>query len=239
MPTRFGRIVTPIYRQLGGDAIVHHGTGVLIKTTDRFWLFTAAHVLEGHRALFLPGESRNIVVPSDRFITCRDPLDLAFTELSPADAADTESIGSKFLSVEHLDGTAGPFPPLRCGILGYPDRSVEVDGDSRKMKVHPTVLSSSLLSLKELSSARLNPEMQIAAFFKGFMTPTGKKLKGFDPRGLSGGAFMCKAGDKVKLVGIATDYDPRRKMIIGTRLRSLLQKMLDVFVSEGTNQVGK
>lgn len=109
---------------------------------------------------------------------------------------------------------------------------MEVDGDFRRVKVQPTVLSSTLLTEKELLDAHLNRETQIAAFFKGFVTPRGDKLKGFDPSGLSGGAFMCGTDAEVKLVGVATDYDPRRKMIIGTRLRSLLQEMRDMIMAE-------
>jgi len=135
---RFPRIVTPIYRAIG-DSIDHEATGVLIKTPSagrtRYWLLTADHVIDGHAFIVLPGP-RNIFVYRDKFHRFGPPLDVAICEIPAPDATDLRSVDLAFLPVDAMKEPANLGPPTECKFLGYPDQSVEIDGDTKRVSVH-------------------------------------------------------------------------------------------------------
>lgn len=64
-------------------------------------------------------------------------------------------------------------------------------------------------------------------------------MRKFDPAGLSGGAIwrVSLSGD-AKLVGIMTDYDPKRKMILGTRTQPLLAALTRELMDNVTSLLG-
>jgi len=222
---RYGLMMTPLFRQVGPDAIDHEGSGVLVATNCR-WLFTAAHVVSKHDVLFLPGRPQ-MVLRKERFGISPDFLDLAFLELSPAEVENLERSGLRFVPFEALDLSTEELPPDRdgCLIAGFPGPNVDVDGDNRTIRAGPTVVTSQFLSARERMGLRLEGETQIVAKFGG-LREGGRKLNRFKPDGISGSGIWRNEAGEPRLVGIATDYDPGRRIVIGTRLRPMLQEIL-------------
>jgi len=221
MPKRHGLVITPLYRTIDGDGIDHEGSAVLIGTNGR-WLFTAAHVIDAHDIIFLPGRPQ-VRIHKERFSVSPPSLDLAYMELKPSEANALINCGLKFLSLEKIDASTEPFPPdvYGCAISGYPVDSIEIDGDACTINAKPTIVTSQFLAPSELVHAKLDPQNQIAAKFGGLS---------IDPKGLSGGAIWRVKTEEATLVGIATDYDPKRKILIGTRVRPMLQEILRILV---------
>ena len=224
MPRRHGLVITPVYCQIGADAIDHEGSAVLIGVNTR-WLFTAGHVVANHDRLFLPGRPQ-VHIRRERFGLSPLSLDLAYVELSPKETETLLACGLKFLPLEDLIASTELFPPDRngCVITGFPAHSVEIDGHERTIRVKPTLVTSQFLTPDELVHAHLDARIQIAARFGG-LAEGKSKLKKFDPRGLSGGAIWKTSGGEAKLVGLVTDYDPKLKIIIGTRVRPMLEEI--------------
>ena len=224
MPRRHGLVTTPVYRQIDTEAIDHEGSAVLIGVNTR-WLFTAAHVIEKHDRLFLPGRPQ-VHIRRERFGFSPPPLDLAYAELSPGEIETLVACGLKFLPLENLNASTELFPPDRngCVITGFPAHSVEIDGHEHTIRVKPTMVTSQFLTPDELVHAHIDPRIHIAARFGG-LTEGKAKLKNYDPRGMSGGAIWKTASGEAKLVGIVTDYDPKRKIVIGTRVRPMLEEI--------------
>ena len=225
MPQRHGLVITPVYRQISEDAIDHEGTAVLVGVNTR-WLFTAAHVVAGHASVFLPGRPQ-VQIRRERFGLSPLSLDLAYAELSPNEIKTLIACGLKFLPLENLAASTEMFPPSRngCVITGFPVGSVEIDGNDRTIQVKPTMVISQFLTHGELVQSRLDAQNQVAAKFGG-LTAGIFKLKKYDPRGMSGGAIWNTCVGNAKLVGIATDYDPTRKIVIGTRIRPMLEEIV-------------
>ena len=222
---KYGLVVTPIHRAVGSDALNFEGTGVLVATNCR-WLFTAAHVLGEREVVFVSGE-KPVVISRDRVGISPPELDLAYVELAPAEAASLEAVGLRFLPFQALDVSTDEFSPERdgCLIAGYPTRSVDVDGDERKIRAQPTTVTSQFLTPRERQGLSLKPGLQLAVKFAGLSDPNGG-LKGFDPKGMSGSGIWRREADDLRLAGIVTDYDPKRNILIGTRLRPMLEEIL-------------
>jgi len=218
-------VMTPIHRAVGSDALDFEGTGILIATHCR-WLFTAAHVLGEQAGVFLSG-TKQVPISRDRFGISPPELDLAYAELSPEEVVSLEAVGQRFLPFEALDASVEEFSPERngCLIAGFPTKSVDVNGDERKIWAQPTTLTSQFLTPRERQGLALKPELQLAAKCARLSDRTGK-LKGFDPKGMSGSGIWRGAGGDLRLAGIVTDYDRKRGIIIGTRLRPMLQEIL-------------
>lgn len=67
MPNRYGRVVTPIYKQIGDSHLDHLGSGVLVRAANSFWLLSAAHVLRDHKqGLWLCGSPKSTLVTKGR-----------------------------------------------------------------------------------------------------------------------------------------------------------------------------
>lgn len=221
------RIVTPVYRAIDG-AIDHEGSGVLVQSQRngklRFWLFTADHVLDHHPFLVLLGSS-NVILYADRFVRFPDPLDVAIAEIAPPDASILRSRGLSFLSDFNIGDSNAPVHDSECVLLGYPDASVEIDGDARRTFAKSTILYSRFKRDGNWDKRFYDPKNQFYAPFDGFWTVDRMRISEFDPHGLSGGAIMQVTDHGLILVGIVTQWDQCNRLLIGTQLNRVLDEM--------------
>ena len=249
MPKRHGFTFVPVYRQSGTNSLDHEGSAILVGSNTR-WIFTAAHVVERalvhdrqdgsterQHAIVLPGHPQ-VRISGLRFKLSEDQpanpsdrpeLDLAYAELFPSEAQTLLNNGLHFLPLEEVSSIEGDLPSHRngCVFTGYPAGSVEIDEDNLKILNHPTMLTSQFLTRNELVNSRLNPQTQIGAPVKVLWEKNeqGVRIKKFNPLGLSGGPIWIIEGNNCKLVGIATEYDSKRLLLIGTRLRPMFQEI--------------
>jgi hypothetical protein len=223
MPGRFGRIITPVYKQVGDSHLDHLGTAVLVRANNSFWLLSAAHVLRDHqKGLWLCGRPKTFQL-TGTLVWGDDPLDLAFTELTKTEHQALIDVGNDFLWVENVDATAGDFGDTQMIVSGFPESRVVIDGDERSILATPTNLRSKFLSNAELRVRRYDPTIRLAGSYDVLVDNDGHSVKKLSMRGLSGGAIWCRNdSNELKLVGIAIEYDSKRKLLVGTRIRPLI-----------------
>lgn len=221
---KVGHVVVPAYRGLPPDGVVHVGTAILVKTSTKYWIFTAHHVYEACGPIVL-GSSPNRRL-SGQVVYCKDPLDLAYAEIAPKDIAPILAADMAFLPVELITPESGPLSGQHCVFSGYPGDAVQVDGDEHTSDVTPIRIWSTFASDDTLARTGCDPAIHIGAPITKPHSLDGNRVRKFDPKGLSGGAiWRVKEDGEVGLVGIATHYDPKRKLLIGTRIRLLIEEI--------------
>ncbi|HEY4299380.1 MAG TPA: hypothetical protein VGM73_00820 [Candidatus Didemnitutus sp.] len=225
MPHRFGRVITPVHAQVGDSHLAHLGSAVLVRTRSRFWLLSAAHVLKQQVNLWLGGKPQSFPLRGN-LVWFGDPLDLAFTELSAANSEALINNGNSFLPIARVDARTRDFSNFRMIAHGFPARGIEIDGDSREITATPTTLRSKFLSNVDLRKSNCDPALEVAGLYDILVDSNGQPVKKLEIRGLSGGAIWSRSeDDKLHLVGIVKEFDPKRKLVIGTRIRPLLVEM--------------
>jgi hypothetical protein len=236
MFAKYGHVVIPIYITRTSGKFEHVGSGVLVESIEGHWLFTAAHVLaemvDGN--ILLPG-SPDFFIPSGKVISSctllpevahKDHIDLCYISLTSEEALKLQNGGSKFLptTTETIDPTGWtPYPGLGT-VSGYPIKAVDIIGS--KANVHMTdLIQMDFASPERLRKAQLNIETTIALIRPRKLWLEGQELRDFELRGMSGGAIWAHNGDQIRLVGIFTEYQSSRSLLIGTRLKPLLAEL--------------
>jgi hypothetical protein len=219
MPERYGRVVAPIYHVVGNGYLAHLGTGVLLKVDEQsFWVASARHVLDDERGAVLPG---SIQFPSKVLsgwgLTVReDPADIGIARLSADDYHTLVRNGYSFLPMDETTIQVKSPRTGTCILSGYPVGTVELDGDERTAAIGTMHAKTDFVPFSEPG--------KIAATFDQFEDDgTSQPITTPDPHGLSGGAMWHVDRDTMKLVGIVGEWDPRRKLIVGTTIRAVLQ----------------
>ncbi len=222
MPQQFGLVFTPIYRQIG-TSLVHEGTAVLVRTTARYWMFSAAHAL-----LTTTGPRWVAAQPNFQLRPATwhgDPLDLAFLELNQAEADALIACGNDFLHAKHIDGGIDDFAGHEMIVTGFPERAVVADDESNIFRVKPNSFHSHFLTYEALKVRRLDPYIHVAGIFKTLKDEDGP-IRKIVMKGLSGGGiWIRRSADNVKLVGIAHEYREKKGLLVGTRIRPMLMEM--------------
>jgi hypothetical protein len=218
---KHGHVVVPVYRSPDGDGVVHVGSAILVKTTGKYWLFTAYHVYEDCQGIVLASQPNIRLAGPIVFHT--DPVDLAYTEIASADVAAILAAEMAFLPSDMIAPTLDSLAPECCAFTGYPNKAVDLDGDERPALVWPQRIFSTFVDDSVVAAAGYDPAIHLGAPVKIIQ----RQNEAFDPHGLSGGAiWRVRENGEVKLVGIATEYHRRHGLLIGTRVRPLIENII-------------
>jgi hypothetical protein len=214
-------LTCPIYRAVGSSGLTHHGTVLILRCGNICWLVTALHVLRnGGHHLWLPGKPFQYLEHSLIF-HYNTALDVAYMKLPAAVAAAVEASIGQIVPIEMLDRSIAPHGD-QCVVLGYPDQCVEPDGENLVMNSAQMVYDTDLLTANVLKHCRLDPAYHLAARAENVSEGTDT-IKNFDFHGLSGGAFCSCNGKTIqRIIGIITDYDPKRRILIGSQIGSVV-----------------
>jgi hypothetical protein len=129
------RYVIPVFQLNDRDKPNSEGSGVLARLGDRFYLVTAAHVLDAcTTGVFIP-QGRHGIIPltGNSIVTGRKPgttrledqVDIGFIRLSDE---ETSRFGSEcFLDLEHVTAPPMPNKTTMFVVLGFPARDQEDD----------------------------------------------------------------------------------------------------------------
>lgn len=222
MPERYGRVTVPIYHVVGGRFIAHLGSGVLVSPlAGSYWVASVRHVLDDDRGVVLPC---SVQLPSKilsgRSMTVeQDPVDVGVAPLTLANRDALVASGYSILPLSEETVQVRSPRSGECILSGYPTGTVEVDGDTLTCGVGSLHARTSFVPFTEPG--------RIAATFDGFENDeTGQPIPTPDPHGLSGGAMWHIEGNAMKLAGIAAEWDPARKLIIGTTVRAIMHGMV-------------
>jgi hypothetical protein len=218
---RHGHVVVPVYRSPDGDGVVHVGSAILVKTTRKYWLFTSHHVSENCQGIVLASQPNIRLAGPTVFHT--DPIDLAYTEVAREDVPAILAAGMAFLPSGLIAPTLESLSPECCAFTGFPDKAVDLDGDERTALVWPQRIFSTFADDSVIIAAGYDPAIHLAAPVKIIQ----RQNEAFNPHGLSGGAiWRVLENSEVKLVGIATEHHRGRGLLIGTRIRPLIDNII-------------
>jgi hypothetical protein len=224
--------VTPVYLEAVGK-LEHLGSAVLLRSTESYWLVTAAHVAAAFErgTVLLPratgGFFRLMGCP---IVSCslrlkdahKDKTDLFCVALNDLEAAalSTTDVGFLPLHPDTVD-LAGDVPVDSFGVVwGFPTPSITVEG--RHATVAPAFFYDLRFARKErLRRADLDYSQNIALAMPRKLLRNGVVQHDFRPNGLSGGAIMRSDPDGLRLVGIVTEYHADRLLLVGSRIGHL------------------
>lgn len=237
---RFDPSISPIYEE-NSSGLFHRGTCLLIKSTSRFWVLTASHVAvdavgDDHRIapLWLPGKPKFQPIDVEKIHYCPKGIDVAFFEISAEKATIVAAGEAAFLPITAL----APLATVdgRALVTGYPEKAVEIDRGELSVDVRQFRMRSPFLTEEEMARANLNPKIHVAVHAKELHDDATKQKAGkIDFHGLSGGTIQ-RDGERSAPIAIITDYDPKRQIIIGTRLFWLIRQMLIKLEAETTTE---
>lgn len=249
MPTRFGCVMTPIYAEpriaeaRNVDLPKHIGTGVLLASKQKHFVVTAAHVLANRlqNRLYLPG-SRFIEIKHDVIASCslapeiaaKDNVDLCYFTLEKSEAVSLQLSGHSFLPMnpEAVYGGEDDLSSAVFAVGGFPAFSVEVDHEKETSTVEPqyiqdvrlvghnriTKLQSKGIGIHDRATLVLDLPAKIKINGKVTKRHVVNHL-----RGISGGGIWMQVNNQpAKLAGIVTEFHHAHSIMLGSRLRPLI-----------------
>ncbi|MBL9187466.1 MAG: hypothetical protein JNK23_08325 [Opitutaceae bacterium] len=224
--------VTPVYLDDKGT-LLHLGSAVLIRSTESYWLLTAAHVAAD-------GELGTVLLPratggffrltgypvsscplrrEDAYADCIDLFCVALNDLEAA-AVGTTGVGFLPLHPDTVD-LRGEIPAGSFGVLwGFPTPSVTIS--QRHATIAPAFFDDLKFAEHErIRRAGLDPDQNLALIAPRKFVRNGIVQHDFQLKGLSGGAILRSDPDGLRLVGIATEFRDERSLLVGTRIGHL------------------
>lgn len=248
---RFTRCVVPLYTYVG-SAIAAWGSGVLTSGGGRYFLLTAAHVLDRHattplviwtgsteRFVSLDGEA--VVTPKKDGNRNRDRLDLAVVTLRPRcvrllQDSDFEFGSHELLGEESSSGGIYAF-------AGYPasenDPKATTTEDGRQVNLMGRVLHVVNLAPGEPKAYRragCDPEVHFVSSFNRhqLMSSGGVAAKVGHPFGMSGGGIfylgefseILSGTARPHLAGIGIEYLDKHQLLVASGTKVLAKGLL-------------
>jgi hypothetical protein len=225
--------VTPVYLVSAEGEFEHLGSAVLIRSTESYWLVTAAHVAADCEVgtVLLPRASGGFFrLLGNPIATCslrredarKDKTDLFCVALNDLEAAALSTTGVGFLPL-HADTVdlAGETPANSFGVVwGFPTPSITIADR------HATIAPAYFFDLpfagaERMRKAGFDASQNIAIITPRKFARNGEVQHDFRLNGLSGGAILRSDPDGLRLVGIVTEFHASRSLLIGSRIGHL------------------
>ncbi len=236
---RARKAVRPVYVNDGQDP-QHHATCIFIEVDGQDYLLTCAHVMDAAGkgvTIFVAEKELHGITATFNLTNAKsgkrddDLLDFAFTPVGP----EWRERGIIPLSEDEMQCSAAHFYEA----YGYPNsRNGKKTISFTGKKIRPTVkpfLSKEVDDPAVLAAAGLSAQHHLALFRDPESAlDGGKKVKPFEPVGMSGGAIFAMldvtdlqvhAGFKaprVALAALITHKSPEHKLIWGTRMSTIV-----------------
>ena len=234
--------VCPLYRVDGTGKPVLFGSAVLLQIADAYFLLTAAHVLDHNETSTLyygvGGPLRVLVgVAHKSSLTAgtsrdNDKNDVGFMELEPAIVTNLGS-GHRFLNIRNLQPNDTVHPGIVYELRGYPATRSKRNPTTRKVRPGPFSYLATPAGTGRYTGLGVDPQSHLLLRFDraNSYNDEGHLITAPLPHGMSGGGvwkrrYDSRGDDLVQtgwLVGIATEYDDKEKVIVATRIGLFLE----------------
>jgi hypothetical protein len=225
--------VRPVYLKAERAELQHLGSAVLLRSTESYWLVTAAHVAAAWEcgAVLLPRATGGFFrLTGYPVASCslrleyaeKDHDDLFCVALNDIEAAALSSTGVGFLPL-HPDTVdlAGEIPNDSFGVAwGFPTPSITVANG------HATVAPAFFYDLRFAADERMrkagfDPRRNVGLIAPRKFARNGVVQHDFQLKGLSGGAIMRSDPDGLRLIGITTEFHASRSLLVGSPIGHL------------------
>lgn len=232
MPQRFGVFITEIYHATTTGDLNHSGTGFFVATRNKYWIVTATHVLLPHDRPYYIWVGRN-VYQLGAAVVLGEKFDCAIIELPVSVANSLRKMQFTFLPYNVVTNHSDISKHCMC-VCGYPEESVRLEpGDTGYIvSAQPVVITSTFYSPEQLRMNRCDPHIDVAGRFKQFFVD-GKPRSKVVMNGLSGGPIWVQwSKNSLNIVAVAREFDPKRKIIIGSRIYPLFLVLFQLYPKE-------
>lgn len=238
-PAHLGRIVTPVFIEVGPGSLAFCGSAILLAgPKDTHWLVSAAHVLaeleNSQLAVSADGDAYYYIAVKSRLVsTCeltmgnasRDRKDLAFVQLHSATVREI-SRTFYFLPISAVDHSRQTPLPTPCILDGYPGELATID---MGRPIHLIELRSKSLLLPDAETKRrpgVISSVHLVAPFDRMRDESGQTRAVPNPAGMSGGAIWTQPGCELLLAAVMIEYDAGRGEIVATRVGPLVEEIV-------------
>jgi hypothetical protein len=239
-----GRCVVPIFRVDQNENQQAHGTGILVATSERTYLVSAAHVFDpmaageklfiyvGRRErLFLSGELLRTLVPAGKS-RLEDRVDIGVLEMDPSTSPPYAAINKTALPIDAVAPGATRRQGKQYLVTGFPASKSVPHHVSREITSVPfgnLCISAPTTVYDRLG---LSEETNIVLQFDP-KTTRGEKMRVVtspSPAGLSGapiwyvwdGASATNHHDRSVLVGVLIEYRAPHRVLVATDIKIAL-----------------
>jgi hypothetical protein len=246
------RFVCPIFgaNERGIPELI--GSGVLIQVSSKFFLLTAAHVLDrgAHTTLYVAGRNGLVTLHGQGFRAMPpskgrdyDKLDVGFVLLFDATVAELQH-GHSFLCAQDLDVSGLPQDVYTYAFVGYPETRNR-PRPNHKIRLGGMMVSVSPCPMETHRREELSPSIHLIGNFdqSRMANNQNKIVVAPQPYGMSGGGIWCwrSRNDLLlpvhhgRFVGIAIAWRKIPKLLIGVRVSLFLAAMVKYFPDLSTS----
>ena len=239
----------PVYIPRSDGAFRHHGSAITLMFKERYYLATAAHVVDGDgltkNLLICTSKSSSVLVPLSSQSICTlmppsgrrvdDPCDLAVIPLIEHEARNLATMGLHFIGCD--DAVSAE---VRVGdelkFIGYPELPQKFCHLANGSWIEQQPVSIRVFQTSEAEADTLGYSLRTHLVGR-FRHPESKKARDESadilvPEGMSGGVVWHCSTDCMVFAGIVTKWN-QQGHLIATRSH-LLQPMLKEMRSRGS-----
>lgn len=232
------RYVIPVSRQVEPKVWAPAGSAVLLSASDgSCWVASAAHVfaecdhatlgLAAGRGLHFFLESSGLIVLTSKGspeAAAADTRDLAFAPLVRGIPPLLKDAGWDFWPIDRTRAHEGGTDA--CVLCGYLNRTPQPANVGLTFCEPAVLLPPGKVGLRH----GLDPRYRLVARWPRKSSAGGRQE--LNPDGLSGGAIWHEHAGKTRLLGVITEYDRRRREIVGTSIGPMVKEILRRIASE-------
>lgn len=204
--------VTPVLTLINSRKLIFEGSGFFARLKNRFYLVTAAHVLDAcEYGVYLPAlmETTGLPLSQDAVLTGRKPgqsrdddrFDAGFIRLNDD---EVERIGmQRFIDLNSIQDPLSIDPAenfILMIALGYPSRDQVVDRESKSIMPKLTAFTTGIAEEKGYRLAKVDPRSHLLLRFQPKDILWNHKTVGAPPR------FNGMSGGGVWMVSLHDDY---------------------------------
>ena len=212
----------------------YQGSGILIRRNDSHWFLTAVHVLceIDRRRYFFRGNGDVIGFGKTQlYSTCaptpdgiaKDSKDIGFVRITDGVAGAIQAGGHAFYDASNENVVRGhvDFGEAGCEFYGFPGSLTKVtEADKPTIAATCLIYTSKLLSETKIRVMRIDPVFHVGLLWETRPKPAADRAP--NPEGMSGGGIWVRDRTALKLAAIATEYDPKKRFVLGTRIYGIL-----------------
>lgn len=233
-----GHFVVPLYLQ-AARRLELVGTGFFIESDDAVVLVSAAHVLcqasDSSPLLAFQTPERAVQIGGRRHLSPIEGLDLGFivTEDVSLPWAAVERISCR---EEYLLGRRTPRENRLYAVAGYPASKNRFEPSEGAIVAELHGFHASSIPDKEYAAHGLDPREHVAILLdvRRVYGPDGKRKQFPKPQGMSGSPIWELFDDREErgagpqtfpIVGVATNYRKASRLLFGTDVEPLMEKI--------------
>jgi hypothetical protein len=212
------------------------GSGFIVKHQDRYFMISAAHVLEQLKSesLFYPTSHHGRQLINGKVCMTpwagdreKDPFDLSVVALDEIDLPPYPAIGKQAVDINLLAVNSTQTPRIHS-VIGFPASKTKFNPTNNNTVAQGFCYSNVSLEAEAYARYELDSKIHIAMHLapKQTVAASGTHRNFPNPQGMSGAAIWVANHESelplFTLAGVATKYRKKDRLLIGTSIALVL-----------------